>query len=51
MMSSFGYILQLLNDQLWEAPSYHGLHQCVEPTSKYKGSFLLSNWFVVVFTF
>ncbi|KAI3462379.1 hypothetical protein Pfo_019042 [Paulownia fortunei] len=27
---------QLLDDQLWEAPSGHGLRPCVEPTSKYK---------------
>ncbi|KAL8528925.1 hypothetical protein ACS0TY_006408 [Phlomoides rotata] len=27
---------QLLDDQLWQAPSNHGLHQCVKPTSKYK---------------
>ncbi|KAK6152992.1 hypothetical protein DH2020_012631 [Rehmannia glutinosa] len=26
---------QLLDNQLWEAPSSHSLHQCVEPTSNY----------------
>ncbi|KAH6833358.1 O-fucosyltransferase family protein [Perilla frutescens var. hirtella] len=29
---------KLLDDQLWEAPSSHGLRQCVKPTSKYRAT-------------
>ncbi|KAF8411688.1 hypothetical protein HHK36_004246 [Tetracentron sinense] len=29
-------ILQMTDDQLWEAPFSHGFHPCVKPTSRYK---------------
>lgn len=47
MMRLFSYVVQLLDHQLWEAPSSQGLHPCVKPTNKYKGTFFLSDCFLV----
>ncbi|OMO56269.1 GDP-fucose protein O-fucosyltransferase [Corchorus olitorius] len=30
--------LQIADEELWGAPSSHGLHSCVKPTSKYKAA-------------
>ncbi|XP_011097054.1 uncharacterized protein At1g04910 isoform X2 [Sesamum indicum] len=38
---------QLLENQLWEAPSSHGLHPCVKPTSKYKAAPVLDRYMTV----
>ncbi|KAL0431139.1 UNVERIFIED_CONTAM: O-fucosyltransferase 38 [Sesamum radiatum] len=38
---------QLLDNQLWEAPSSHGLGPCVKPTSKYKAAPVLDRYMTV----